>query len=54
MISGIIAATISRSGIDASPVVPSAIIVRNGPSFNDRIAIAPISVSSPNSFASAV
>ena len=54
MIRGMIAATISNAGIDASPVVPSAIIVRKGPSFKDRTAMAPISVSSPNSFASAV
>ena len=33
--------------MDAIPAVPIAIIVKNGPSFNDRIEIAPASVSSP-------
>ncbi|WP_242828124.1 hypothetical protein [Enterocloster clostridioformis] len=31
------AATRDRIGISARPVVPSAIMVRNGPSFKDRI-----------------
>ena len=35
-------------GIFASPVAPSAISVKNGPSFSDRIEIAPVSVAFPN------
>ena len=35
-------------GIFASPVAPSAISVKNGPSFKDRMEIAPVSVALPN------
>lgn len=35
-------------GIFASPVAPRAISVKNGPSFSDRIEIAPVSVAFPN------
>ena len=54
IIRGTMAATRDRIGISARPVVPNAIMVRNGPSFRDKIAIAPTSVLSPNSFARAV
>ena len=35
-------------GILASPVAPRAISVKNGPSFRDRMEIAPVSVAFPN------
>ena len=35
-------------GILASPVAPSAINVKNGPSFNARMDTAPVSVALPN------
>ena len=35
-------------GIDASPVAPRAISVKNGPSFRDRMEMAPVSVALPN------
>ena len=47
IISGIRVAIKDSIGMDAIPAVPIAIIVKNGPSFNDRIEIAPASVSSP-------
>ena len=45
---GIISVAINDSiGMEAIPAVPIAIIVKNGPSFSDKIEIAPASVSSP-------
>ena len=35
-------------GIDASPVAPRAISVKNGPSFRERMEMAPVSVALPN------
>ena len=45
--SGIRVAIKVVSGMLASPAVPIAIIVKKGPSFNERIEIAPASVASP-------
>lgn len=44
---GITTATSDIIGIWASPDAPNATNVKNGPSFNDNIAYAPTSVSSP-------
>ena len=49
MISGIMLAMIAVIGNFPIPAVPSAIIVKNGPSFKVRIAVAPTSDSSPYS-----
>ena len=46
---GITAPISIEKGIAATPALPRAIIVRNGPSFKETIAIAPVSVASPNS-----
>ena len=46
--SGTNTATRDIIGILASPVAPSAIRVKNGPSFKDRMEIAPVSVALPN------
>jgi len=46
--SGTIVATRAMKGILASPVAPNAIKVKKGPSFNERMEIAPVSVASPN------
>ena len=45
---GINVAINDLNGIDASPVAPSATNVKNGPSFNDKMEIAPVSVAFPN------
>ena len=45
---GIRTAIRDLTGIFASPVAPRAISVKNGPSFSDRIEIAPVSVAFPN------
>ena len=47
MIRGISVAINDSIGMEAIPAVPIAIIVKNGPSFSDKIDIAPASVSSP-------
>ena len=47
MIRGISVAINDSIGMEAIPAVPIAIIVKNGPSFSDKIEIAPASVSSP-------
>lgn len=47
IINGINVAINASTGIDAIPAVPIAIIVKKGPSFNDKMEIAPASLSSP-------
>lgn len=45
---GINVATRDLNGMDASHVAPRATSVKNGPSFRDRMEIAPVSVALPN------
>ena len=41
-------ATRALKGMEASPVAPNATRVKKGPSFNDRMEMAPVSVAFPN------